>query len=354
MGKFFHHPFFIRLFNWEYWPFNAVYVWTMPAWAYFCLRSRSLFFFSASNPCIENGGLIGESKKDIHNILPRDLYPATVHFDAGTPASRVLETLREQRLSIPLVGKPDIGGRGRGVKILRNEQDISSYAEKATMDYHIQAFIEYPLEVGIFYHRMPNEEKGRLTGIVSKEFLTVTGNGKHNLHTLIRNDKRGIMYLSSLENMHRDNLDRIPAAGEVVILSEIGNHARGSKFLDRSSWIDEALTNTIDRLSKQIDGFYFGRFDIRYNSLEELRKGEKFLIIELNGAGAEPTHIYDPEHSIFFAVREIIRHWNIMARISKMNHDRGVPYPSFREGRQIFRKDKEASRKLDAMSANIL
>ena len=78
------------------------------------------------------------------------------------------------------------------------------------------------------------------------------------------------------------------------------------------------------------------------------------MIIELNGAGAEPTHIYDPEHSIFFAVKEIIRHWNIMARISKMNHDRGIPYPSFSEGRQIFRKDKEASRQLDAMSADIL
>jgi hypothetical protein len=313
-----------------------------------------LFFFTASNPCIENGGLIGESKKDIHKILPKEHFPATIHFDAGTPAADVLAALEAQGLSLPVVGKPDIGGRGRGVKILRSYDDISSYAEKATMDYHIQAFIQFPLEVGIFYHRLPNEEKGRLTGIVSKEFLTVSGNGQDDLLTLIRNDRRGIMYLSSLEVMHRENLDRIPEAGETVLLSEIGNHARGSKFLDRSSWIDEALTNIIDQLSKQIDGFYFGRFDIRYNSLEELKKGEKFMIIELNGAGAEPTHIYDPEHSVFFAIGEIIRHWNILARISKINHDRGIPYPSFSEGRKIFRKDKEASIKLDAMSADLL
>jgi hypothetical protein len=90
MGKFFHHPFFIRLFNWEYWPFNAVYVWTMPAWFYFCVRSRSLFFFTASNPCIENGGLIGESKKDIHQILPKNRFPATVHFTAGRPGTEVV------------------------------------------------------------------------------------------------------------------------------------------------------------------------------------------------------------------------------------------------------------------------
>jgi hypothetical protein len=354
MGKFFHHPFFIRLFNWEYWPFNAVYVWTMPAWFYFCVRSRSLFFFTASNPCIENGGLIGESKKDIHQILPKNRFPATVHFTAGRPGTEVLASLEEQGLSLPLVGKPDIGGRGRGVKILRTPQDIIYYAEKATMDFHIQAYIDYPLEVGIFYYRYPNKEKGMLTGIVSKQFLTVKGNGRDSLLTLIRNDKRGIMYLSSLQNMHRENLDRIPSRDEEVMLSEFGNHARGSKFLDRSSWIDDELTDTIDRLSKEIDGFYFGRFDVRYNSLDELKKGEKFMIIELNGAGSEPTHMYDPEHSVFFAVKEIIRHWNIMARISKMNHDRGVPYPSFSEGRKIFRKDKEASKLLDVMAADLM
>lgn len=354
MGKLFHRPFFIRLFNWEYWPFNAVYVWTIPAWVFFCIRSRSMFFFTASNPCIENGGLIGESKKDIHNILPKNRYPATVHFNAGTAPESVVKGLLEQGFSLPLVGKPDIGGRGRGVKILRCTNDIMAYAEKATMDYHIQAFIEYPLEVGIYYYRYPHEERGHLTGIVSKQFLAVKGNGRDTLHTLMKNDRRGIMYLSSLENMHRENLNRVPADGEEVLLSEIGNHARGSKFLDRSDWIDEELTTLIDRLSKEIKGFYFGRFDIRYSSLEELKKGEKFMIIELNGAGAEPTHMYDPKHSVFFAIREIIRHWNILSKISKMNHDRGIPYPSFMEGREIFRKDKEASARLDQMSAEIL
>ncbi len=354
MHKLFHHPFFIRLFNWEYWPFNAVYVWTIPAWIYFCIRCRSLFFFTASNPCIENGGLLGESKKDIHHILPKGSFPTTIHFLAGTDPEKVLEQVGELGLTFPVVGKPDIGGRGRGVKMLRSQVDICSYAQKATLDFHIQAYIPYPLEVGIFYYRFPNEEKGKISGIVGKQFLTVTGNGRDDLHRLIKNDKRGIMYLASLENMHKDNLQRVPAQGEEVLLSEIGNHARGSKFLDRSNWIDNELTDTIDQLSKQIDGFYFGRFDIRYRSWEELKKGEHYMIIELNGAGAEPTHIYDPEHSVFFAIREIVRHWNILARISKINHSRGLPYPSFSEGRKIFKKDKEFSRLLDKMSADIL
>ncbi len=350
MRKLFHHPFFIRLFNWEYWPFEAVYVWTLPALAFFWLRARSFFFFTASNPCIKNGGLIGESKKDIHEILPKDAYPRTLHFQVGTSAQKVLEGVEAGRFSLPLVGKPDIGGRGRGVKILRSLEEVIAYTKKATLDFHLQEYVDYPLEVGIFYHRFPNEEQGRLTGIVSKQFLTVRGNGKDSLHTLIKKDKRSIMYLSSLETIHREHLSSVPANGEEVVLSEIGNHARGSKFLDRSAWIDQELTATIDKLSKRIEGFYFGRFDIRYNSLEELKRGEKFSVIELNGAGAEPTHMYDPDHSVFFAVREIIRHWNILEKISRMNHKRGVPYPSFREGVKIFTQDKEDSRKLLEMS----
>jgi hypothetical protein len=314
------------------------------------LRARSFFFFTASNPSIENGGLIGESKKDIHGILPGDCYPRTMHFPLGTPGDKIVNDLQLAGFRFPLVGKPDIGGRGRGVRILRTNDDIIGYAANATLDFHMQEFIGYPNEVGIYYYRIPGEERGRLTGIVSKQFLAVTGNGEDSLHTLMKNDKRGIMYLSSLENMHRADLERVPAAGEEMVLSQIGNHARGSKFLDRSDWIDSQLTETIDALSKRIPEFYFGRFDIRYNSLEELKRGEKFMIIELNGAGAEPTHMYDPRHSVFFAIREISRHWNIMCTISIINHRRGVPYPGYKQGKDIFRKDKEDARKLMLMS----
>ncbi|HSF46686.1 MAG TPA: hypothetical protein VLA58_11785 [Chitinophagaceae bacterium] len=350
MKKISHHPFIIRLLNWEYWPFEALYIWTLPALIFFCIRARSFFFFTASNPTIKNGGLIGESKKDIHDILPEDMYPKTVHFPVGSSVEEVLKGVSSKGVSYPMVGKPDIGGRGRGVKILRNEEELVAYVKRATLDFHVQAYVEYPNEVGIFYYRYPNEEKGQLSGIVSKQFLTVTGNGTDTLHTIMRNDKRSIMYLSALEKLNSEKLDTIPAAGEVVMLSQIGNHARGSKFLDRSVWIDEQLTETIDKLSKRIEGFYFGRFDVRYNTLEELKRGEKFMVLELNGAGAEPTHMYDPDHSIFFAVKEIVRHWNILEKISRINHSRGIPYPSFSEGVKIFTQDKEDSRKLDEMT----
>ena len=338
---FFHRPFFIRLFNWEFWSFNALYGWIMPVWFLLCLRARSFFFFNASNPRIENGGLTNENKKDIHAILPEDLYPRTRHFAKGTVPTDVLEGLREKGLALPLIGKPDIGGRGRGIKILKTEEDIIHYAQLCTMDYHIQDLVPWPLEVGIFYCRMPDEEKGRITGIVRKEFLSVTGDGRSTLRELVRYDKRAIMYMKSIEEMHGPVLDKVPAAGERIVLSHIGNHARGALFLDETSLADARLNETIDKVSKRIPEFYFGRLDIRYRDWEALKRGEDFVMLEVNGAGAEPTHMYDPKHSLFWAWREIIRHWVWLFRISRANHKKGIPYLTFAEGMAMVRKDKE-------------
>ncbi len=77
-----------------------------------------------------------------------------------------------------------------------------------------------------------------------------------------------------------------------------------------------------------------------YNEPEELKAGKNFTIIELNGAGSEPTHIYDPAHSVFFAWKEIARHLALLYRISVANHKRGFRYLTMKEGMQMFRDNK--------------
>ncbi|HEX3383980.1 MAG TPA: hypothetical protein VHS53_02270, partial [Mucilaginibacter sp.] len=87
--------FFIRLFNWEYWPFIAIYSPILFYWLWLCLRSRSFFFFSAANPLIENGGFAGESKKRIYDLIPQQYYPRTRLFRAGATFTDVQKVLRE-------------------------------------------------------------------------------------------------------------------------------------------------------------------------------------------------------------------------------------------------------------------
>jgi hypothetical protein len=349
MRGFFHRPFWIRLFHWEYWSFNAVYIWVMPWWLWLSLKSRSFFFFSASNPGIENGGFLNESKKDIHQILPVGMFPTSLHFPVSADPSAVAAAMAGAGMQFPVMGKPDIGGRGRGVKKLDNAAALERYVQETTMDFHIQAFIPYDQEVGIFYHRFPGRESGKITGIVRKEFLAVEGDGIHSIRELLQADTRGIMYLGGLEKAIGAELEQVPARGQRRVVSPYGNHARGSLFLDDTHLADDRLHALMDGIARQIPGFYFGRLDIRYRDWESLVSGQHFAIVELNGAGSEPTHMYDPRHSIFFAWKEITRHWSILQRVSQENHARGVPYLNWKTGREMFRKDREISEKLARM-----
>ena len=342
-------PFFIKLFHWEYWPFHIIYTPIYLYWMWLGIRARSFFFFSTSNPTIKNGGFLLESKKDIYDLMPRQYYPATLFFKANTLPKEVLGEIKEAHLQYPLIGKPDIGMQGKAVKKIGNDEELISYLVASKVDFLIQEFIPYENEVGIFYYRYPNEVNGRISGIVHKEFLSVTGDGVSTNEQLLRKDKRFILQLQTLRRSDDGNtFNTILKAGEKHILVPYGNHVRGAKFLDASNLADETLTRSIDKVCKKINGFYFGRLDIRYNSWEELREGKKFSIIELNGAGSEPTHMYDPKHSIFFAWKEIIKHLNILSRISRMNHKNyQLAYMNTSTGLQMFRDNYKYVKILD-------
>jgi len=320
MRKILYHPFLIKLFNWEYWPFHIVYGPVYLYWFWLCAKTRSFFFFNTSNPSIMNGGFLMESKKEIYDIIPAAYYPPTLFFKAGTNPEEIIKEIKEKQLQFPLIGKPDIGMQGKAVKKLTNTAELTDYAMHSKVDFLVQAFIAYEKEVGIFYYRYPGEATGHISGIVGKEFLSVTGDGVSSMEALLQKEKRYVLQLQVLRKTYGIELENVLQQGEEYLLVPYGNHVRGAKFIDASNLIDDELTRSIDQVCQQVEGFYFGRLDIRYDSWEDLKQGKNFSIIELNGAGSEPTHMYDPEHSIFFAWKEIIRHWNILARISRINH----------------------------------
>lgn len=336
MKKILNHPFFIRLLHWEYWPFHVVYALLYPYWIWLCLKARSFFFFSAANPSLENGGFLMESKKGIYDLIPQRFYPRTRFFPSGTTAEAVLSIIHAEEFQYPLVGKPDIGLRGMGVKKLKDPEELAQYVSSSKVNFLVQEFCSYEMEAGIFYYRLPNERKGRVSGIVLKEFLTVTGDGRSTVLELLAKDKRSILQINNLKRMEPALLKEVLPENKKKVLVPYGNHCRGAKFVDASHRIDEKLTAVIDEASRQIDGFYYGRMDVRFKSWESLKEGKNFSIIELNGAGSEPTHIYDPGHSLFFAWKEIIRHWNFLYRISRQNRSR-VRYMKFGSGVKMFR-----------------
>jgi hypothetical protein len=335
-----------KLGHWEYWPFQIVYIPISMLWIYYAIKTRSLFFFNASNPTIKNGGFMMESKKAIYNLIPQHYYPKTELIIEGTPFVEILKTIENSGIQFPFIAKPDIGLRGSAVKKIHNIKELASYNSKADFDYLVQSLIPFENEVGIFYVRYPNEKLGRITGIVSKEFMIVTGDGVSTTEELIKKDARYELQLKALRLEYGKILLNILPKGEKLNLVPYGNHARGAKFIDGSHWITPKLTEIINEMCLQIPGFYFGRLDVMYNSWEELELGNNFSIVELNGAASEPTHIYDPKHSIFFAWNELARHITYMYEISVQNHKKGSPYLAHKEGMKEYRLHLEQSKKI--------
>lgn len=343
-------PFFIKLFNWEYWSMTAVYAPIYFYWFYMCIKARNLFFFNASNPTIENGGFIMERKSDIYNIMPVEYYPKTLLIKEGLTRKEIEALINEANFNFPVIIKPDIGCKGKAVRKIDCIEDAVAYILFAQFPMLVQALINYKNEAGIFYYRYPWQEKGKISGIVAKEFLTIIGDGVNNIESLVMQNERYILQIDALRKMIEINLNEILKSGEEKILVPFGNHARGAKFIDASNKINEELENNIDIICKKVPHFYFGRLDIMFSNWDDLQKGKNYSIIEINGAGSEPTHIYDPSHSIFFAWKEIIRHWRILYKISVWNHKHlAAPYLPFKKGLQIFRDVVKVEKKLDEL-----
>lgn len=290
-----------------------------------------------------------ESKKKIYDILPPEYYPVTILIQPGETKENILAKVNAAGLAYPMIVKPDIGGKGRGVKKVNSQQEMLDYIMKFPFDMLVQAFVPFEEEVGIFYYRYPGQAKGHISGIVGKHFLKVKGDGRSTIEQLLRKEKRSILQLPALKELLGEGMQEVLPAGEEHVLVPYGNHARGAMFADYSDWADEQLVNAIDEVCKRVPGFYFGRLDIRYNTLEKLKEGKEFSIIELNGAGSEPTHMYDPRHSLFNAWEFIIRHWIILYRISRINHAKGIPYMTVKEGVRMFRETQKYDKVLDGL-----
>ena len=337
---------FHKITHWEYWPFQIVYIPIYFLWAFYSLKAKSIFFFNASNPSIKNGGFMMESKKEIYDLIPQHYYPKTGLIKERTSVESVLQKIEVLGIQYPFIAKPDIGLRGSGVKKIETLDDLKKYVGKADFDYIVQDLIPYENEVGIFYVRYPNEKKGRVTGIVSKEFLIITGDGIATVEELIKQNPRYELQLTALQKEYGQKLLDILPKGEKLNLVPYGNHARGAKFIDGSHWITPKLNETINEMCLQIPGFYFGRLDVMYRSFEELEDGKNFSIVELNGAASEPTHIYDPKHSLWFAWNELARHITYMYEISVQNHKNGAPYLPHKVGMKEYRLHQKQSKKI--------
>lgn len=342
MNKILGSNFFVKLTQWEYWNFYVVYFFVVFYYVYLSLKARSFFFFTASNPGIENSGFIGESKSEIFRKIPNEYLPAYIFVKPEDEFNVILNILKMESIAFPFIAKPDIGERGQGVAKINGLDDFKNYHANINVPYIIQAFIDFEIELGVFYFRYPDQKNGTVSSIVRKGFLKVKGDGFSTLRQLIDNYPRARFRMAFLEKKFASRMDEVVLKDEMIELEGIGNHSRGTTFLNADNLINPKLIEVFDKISQQIEGFYFGRFDLRCKSLEDLYKGENIRILELNGAGAEPAHIYQPGFSFWEGQRVLLYHWKVLFEISVMNMKKGIKPLTFQEAKLEFTKHKLA------------
>jgi hypothetical protein len=310
-------------------------------WLYYSIKAQAFWYFSNVNPTIEFSGFEGETKEEMYVQLPVELYPKTVHIKARTDIAEVRLHLVKAGFNYPFIVKPERGMQGILVRKVEKEEDLIEYHNNFPLDYLIQDFVDLPMEFSVFHVRYPGQLKGVVTGFISKEYMKVAGDGRSTLLQLIQKHPKAMVREEEMRHRHAENLHVVIPKGEKYFLSYTGNHNRGATFVNLHNHIDQRLCNVFDEISNKVGQFYYGRYDLKCTSLEDLKEGKNISILEFNGTGSEPNHIYDCGMSYPQALKEIGRHWKYLFEIGRINKKRGIPYWSFINGYRYLKNARK-------------
>ena len=310
---------------WEFLPSWAAYAPIVPWILALATRHGGFRPIAAANPGFPDGGLVGESKFDILNALPRRWTVVSARIDPGPKAERLraVEAFAAMAGGYPLILKPDVGQRGAGVRKIADSSDALAYLRQASFRLVAQPWHPGPFEAGLFYWRHPDADRGAIFSITDKVFPELFGDGRLTVAELIRQHPRYARQARVFEARHRAVLDRVLRPGERLALGEVGNHCQGTLFRSGERLRTAALEARVDSIAREVPGFFIGRFDVRYSDPARFMAGDDLAIIELNGVTAEPTDVYDPDRSLLDSYRALFAQWRLVFEIGAANIRRG-------------------------------
>ena len=287
----------------------------------------------------------------MYDLLPEKYFPKTIYIQPKQSFQEVKTVLHSHSFSYPFIVKPDIGMEGILFRKIDNEAHLEMYHRNMPVDYMIQEFVNYPLEIGLFYYRHPQKKSGVISALFCKKFPSLTGDGVSTIKEILEKDQPETV--TELLKLDSTELDKVLEKDESMNLSFVGNRYHGSTFHDLSENIDEELLKLFDSISHKSQ-FYYGRYDIKCASIDNLKKGINFSILEFNGAGSIPNHIYTNKYSIWQAYKEIAKHWKVLYKISLYNHQQGLPYWNLFKGAFYLRNAKRRFRFLRKCDASLI
>ena len=338
---------YIRLTNKEYWNANIFFVPLAFYMVYLALKARSAFFFSAANPAIPTGGLVGESKEDIGKLIPPQYRPKTIVLKQGDTLWDIRQKMERVRLEFPVIIKPVVGCRGMMVKKLMSITDILTHLHEYDTSFLLEEFIDYPVEGAILYWKNPETGESGIQSVTLKAFLSVKGDGISTVKDLLMQNSRGILQVKRLEKENPNLMASVPQYNEHITVEPIGNHCRGTKFLDYNHLINPDMMQAYDKIQEDLQGFYVYRLDLKAPSIADLQAGCHIKILEINGVGADPAHIFAPNTPLFEMFHAYIRLWKKVYEVGTALHRQGTPYMTYNEFRKYAAQQSAVTALMD-------
>ena len=332
---------YIRLTHKEFWPMHFLYPLAIVSYPIWALRAKSWLFFTAANPGIETGGMIGESKEEINKLIPPQYRPKNALIAVGEKPNIVKMRLLVANLSYPLIAKPVVGARGLMVEKVEDFDSLMAHITRFSVDFIVEEFIDYPVEAAVLYWKNPVSLESGIQSITLKSFLSVVGNNTDTVKDLLKKNFRGILQIDRLMREKPELMAHIPANGEDILVEPIGNHCRGTMFLNGNDLINEEMVTAFDKIQANLKGCYFFRLDLKVPSVSDLQKGQNIKILEINGVGSEPAHIYDPNYPLWKSWRDTWLMWAKMYEVSEANNFLGIPYQSLKEFKTFMKRQDD-------------
>ena len=313
-------------------------------WLWLSLWHGSWTLPATANPTITAGGLVGEGKSEYFGIMGSTARAHTADFAVleNTRTEAALQdaekAMRELGLEYPVILKPDIGWCGFGVRIVRSREELQAYLEAYPRGENIilQRFISYEGEAGIYYVRHPNELRGRITGILLRFFPRVVGDGRSTVAELMARNQRTRRLGQDGRSDSWCDTTMIPALGEIVRVCVTGSTRVGGLYRDGTSLVTPALQDALHDITADMKDLHVARFDVRYESIGELRKGTAFKIIEVNGAGSEAVHAWDPSYTLAQAYRIVFEKQRTIFSIGAAMRKKGHQPPGGLEMARLY------------------
>ena len=311
-------------------------------WLRLGVKYRCMTLPTAANPNILTGGMWGETKssylldvavaerKWVADFVVVKRGAGVSNVDADT--QRALRSVGAAGLGFPLIAKPDIGWHGHGVRRIDDEDNLRDYIARFPQSgsLMLQSLVPHAAEAAVLYARLPGEASGRILSLTLRYLPHVIGDGHRTVRELIGRDPRA-QWKSSLHygidpthcGVDPADLQRIPARGEVVQIAQIGNQRAGALYLDGRRHITAALEQRFDAIACSMNEFHYGRFDLRFESIPALMRGENFSIMEINGIGGEAIDAWDPRLSVKEVYRRLADQQRLLFLIGQRNRERG-------------------------------